>query len=620
MPCCISDDEALVPEAGSRLRGLALAISRELSNVRANAAAAHQSVEALSCTEVTSARCDEDHSEASARIITASLLADVSAAEARKTAALETEAVCVDAALELADSTDSDPGARDALREFLSTHLSVPVESADIRVIAAGTFPICAHRARVAAPATLGASDLYFRRADRLRAAPGQALIEIALAPGAITAADLLRFPEDVAVALSSLAPHIRVVAALSTYVADTGAVEGVPLPVIVALSDSGKALAVSADLSVAAQSSCAFAVVASVTAFGRALIMHGAGGAADAVSSLPAAVPVVVGRAMLPPLCIPVAENGERPSYTYMTPAISPEGVLFVPGAQDEVLVFGPDGARLSTLKPPGLLCPCAVAYCVKSHQLFIADENARLVAVDAASGAIRWSVATANEDGSDNISGLAVLPEEGVVIVTSSHNRLLVFRVSDGTPLAQVDDEGFPVYLASDAASGTLFVSHGCAVGAYTWDAAGTTLRPVGEEPSAALRHVAGDATNFRPIAVVPATHGFPACLVAAVYNSPASPVRVMSLPDFKLIGECVLRGEPDQDHAEAAAGLAIIGLAADPSGTALAVNDGTCDFVRVVAWPPAEIAGALAAASSMKQEIAADSPDAEDQCISS
>ena len=602
MSCCISDDSAVPIEPVARLRGLAFAISRELSNVCANAAAAHQCIDALACTDMSSAGDDEDHSEDSARIITAALHADVSAAEARKTAALETEAVCVDAALELADSMDSDPGARDALREFLSTHVSAPVESADIRVVAAGVSLICAHRARVAAPAALGASDVCFRRPSRLRAAPGQALVEITLAPGAIAAASFLRYPEDAAAALSSLAPHIRVVAALSTYAADTGAVKGVPLPVTVALSSSGMSLTVSADLSEATTSSCAFAIVASVAAFGQALCMHGAGGDAEAASTLPAAVPVAVSRAMLPPLCVPVAEDGERPSFTYMTPAISPEGILLVPGAHNDVLFFGPDGARLSALKLPGL-CPCAVAYCAKSRLLIIADENARLVAADEVSGAIRWSVTTANEEDAD-ISGLAVLPDEGVVVATSSHSRLLVFRISDGTPLAGVDDEGFPVYLASDAASGTLFVSHGCAVGAYTWDAASATLWPLGEELSDALRVAAGDAANFRPIAVVPATHSFPACLVAAVYNSPASPVRVISLPDFKLIGECVLRGEPDQHHAEVPAALAIIGLAADPSGTALAVFDSTCEFVRVVTWPPEEIAGALAAAFSSTQ----------------
>ena len=601
IPCFV--EGSVISDPGTiraRLVDLASSISRELSNVCANAAAAHQCIDALACTDLSSAGDDEDHSEASARIITAALHADVSAVEARKTSALETEAVCVDAVLELADSMDSDAAARDTLLEFVSTHASVPVETADIRVVSAHASPMCAHSARVVAPTTLGASDVCVRRCNRVHAGPSQVLFEIAIAPGAVAALDLWKYPADAAVAMGSLARHIRVVAALSSCEADAAAarVRGVPLPVAVALSSSGKALAVSADLSAAKQSGCAFVIVATLSAFGQALLVQEAAGDTATTSLLlPIAIPVMVKCAMLPPICFPLSEDDEFPSYTYMTPAITPDGVLFVPGARGKVLVHGPDGAQCPALDPPGLLRPSAVAYCPKTRLLFVADGRCRLLAVDEASGAICWSAADAHEGAAD-MSGLAVLPEEGVVVMASSHSRLLVFRVSDGTPLAVVDDEAFPVYLAADAASGTLFVSHGCAVGAYTWDAAGATLRPVGDESSAALRDAAGEGDNFRPLAVVPAMSGFPACLVAAVYSYPD--LRIISLPDFKLIGEYAL---PDLDSLEDAATPDIAGLAADPSGTALAVYDNAGYVMRIVAWPPADIARALAASSSSK-----------------
>jgi hypothetical protein len=103
-------------------------------------------------------------------------------------------------------------------------------------------------------------------------------------------------------------------------------------------------------------------------------------------------------------------------------TPVITPDGTLYAPkqGSAD-VLVFAADGTPLPPLPLAALglsTSTCSAAFVEAADTLLLADANvaaSKLVAVDAASRAVRWSAAFGGR-----CCGIAVLPAQGVVVVS--------------------------------------------------------------------------------------------------------------------------------------------------------------------------------------------------------
>jgi hypothetical protein len=193
--------------------------------------------------------------------------------------------------------------------------------------------------------------------------------------------------------------------------------------------------------------------------------------------------------------------------------------------------------------------------------------DDSSKLVAVDAASRAVRWSAALA-----DGCSGVAVLSAQGVIAVTSysRHGTLHVHRLSDGVCAASAEAD-HATYVASDPAAGAVYASTWASpfyvVSAFRWDGAALLADGVVE--------AAGTDDDDRPLAVMPPTPGrHTSYLVAGTFGKPT--LRVLSLPDRCLV------------HTHTLKGMELTGLAADPSGTALAVCDRASKAIHVLPWP--------------------------------
>ncbi len=78
-----------------------------------------------------------------------------------------------------------------------------------------------------------------------------------------------------------------------------------------------------------------------------------------------------------------------------------------------------------------------------------------------------------------------------------------------------------------------------------------------------------------NYRPLAMIPPSPGLrTSYLIVGTYGSPT--LNILSLPDRRLV------------HTHTLEGMQITGLAADPSGIALAVCDFRSKAVHVLPWP--------------------------------
>jgi hypothetical protein len=280
----------------------------------------------------------------------------------------------------------------------------------------------------------------------------------------------------------------------------------------------------------------------------------------------LPARLRVIQG--MYAPLVI----TGVANKYV-SSPASTREGTLYAPSNKcTDVLVFSADGTPLPvlTLAALGLSShTISAAFVDDGGTLLLADANdasSKLVAVDAASRAVCWSAALGC-----NCQGVAALPAQGVVVVSApKHAMLHVHRLSDGVRVAS-GDAARSTFVAAYPASGTVYASTGalpsCAVSAFRWD--GTALVAEG------VVEGAGTAGHWRPLAVMPPTPGLhTSYLVVGTYGEPT--LLVLSLPDCRLV------------HTHTLEGMLVTGLAADPSGTALAVCDGASTAIHVLPWP--------------------------------
>ena len=131
-------------------------------------------------------------------------------------------------------------------------------------------------------------------------------------------------------------------------------------------------------------------------------------------------------------------------------------------------------------------------------------------------------------------------------------------------------------PTYVAADTASATVYVSTRdpdseeddvFSVSAFRWDGAALVAEGVVE--------AAGGSGMSRPLAVVPPAPGqCTSYLVVGILGF--ANLRVLSLPDRRLV------------HTLKLEGMQVAGLAADPSGTALAVCEFTSKAIHVLPWP--------------------------------
>jgi hypothetical protein len=196
-----------------------------------------------------------------------------------------------------------------------------------------------------------------------------------------------------------------------------------------------------------------------------------------------------------------------------------------------------------------------------------------------------VRWSQFL----GSGLCQDIAVLPAQdrhlslhqgpnlGAIAVTSDYDnsRLCAHRLFDGSSIARVNAKE-PTFLAADSASATVYASTHASthasphtqVTAFHWD--GTELL---------FDDIIDVATEVHalPLAVVPPNFRLgirTSFLVVGGRNTPT--LHVFSLPDRRLV------------HVHELEQMKVRGLAADPSGTALAICDGATKAIHVLTWP--------------------------------
>jgi hypothetical protein len=500
------------------------------------------------------------------------LLAKVTTAESAKITALERELERLDAALErtrrehaaareaLTSKSDDEIAALaatltaslDGIDALLVTLPHGPVEPSLLRLeLDKGALMSSIRTAgTVLAPRGVHAADVLVRGL-LLRVHPGRPLqFELALSKDYPC-----RAPAELEAAAASLAFHARVCVSL-----ETGA-ELEPLQATLTPAAGGGSVV---SVSVAIPESAgrgAEVVVSSVTVTGQPVTRG---------QVLPERLPAI--RGMHTPLLI----AGAISQAFGCVPVISLEGTLYVPQSDSPVvLAFAADGMPFPSilLAALGLSANtrCA-AFVEATGTLLLADTNrdsSKLVAVDAASRAVRWSTALQYD-----CHGIAVLPVQGMVVVSDSiQNKLHVHRLSDGVRVASAKATS-PKYVAADPASGTVYASshiyeEACTVSAFRWD--GAALVAEGGVEAGFADH----SGTQRPLAVMSPTLGRHTSYLI-VGTAWTSTLCVMSLPDRRLV------------HTHTLEGMLVTGLAAHPSGTALAVCDYASKAIHVLSWP--------------------------------
>jgi hypothetical protein len=294
-------------------------------------------------------------------------------------------------------------------------------------------------------------------------------------------------------------------------------------------------------------------------------LLIHGISAAGQPLTlegTLPAELVVVTG--MLAPLRL----EGAASEYS-STAAITSAATLYAPRIDSpDVLVFSADGTPLPSLPVASIGLSentRFAAFDEATSTLLLADAKSttsKLVAVDELSRTVRWSTGL-----EDSCLGLAVLPAQGLVVTSDySSDELRVHRLADGT-LVDSQTAADPKFISSDPVTSSIYVSAHHKVCSFRWST--KKLLPGG------FVEAAGNTGHYRPLAVVPATPGkHTSYLVVGTYG--AALLLVLSLPDCRLV------------HTHALEGLEVMGLAADPSGTTLAVCDRASKAVHVLMWP--------------------------------
>ena len=480
------------------------------------------------------------------------LLAKVSAAESAKASALERELERIDEALErlrrehaAAREAALGEGDADDLTSALAAELSARLDSVDALLATLPHGPVEPSLLRV--ELDVGAAVVALRTAGTMLAPCGVRADDVVVRrlPTSVCPGRTLRFelavsddyprraPAELEVAAASLAFHARLTVSLVC-----GAESPQPLQATLAPATAGS-VAVTVAIP---EGTCidAEVVVSGVTLAGQAVT----GGQA-----LPGRLRVIAG------IQAPLRLEGAVAAYSSSAPFITPDGTLYAPkhGSPD-VLVFAADGTPLPPLPLAALglsTSTASAAFVEATGMLLLADANgiaSKLVAVDAASRAVRWSAALGG-----GCYSIAVLPAQSVVVVGDFGTRELhTLHLSDGTRMASANAD-WPTFVVADPALATVYVSTLYQVSAFRWDGAALVAEGVVE--------AAGATRNDRPLAVVPPAPGQRTSYLV-VGTGLSSTLRVLSLPDRRLV------------HTHELKGMGVLGLAGDPSGTTLVV----------------------------------------------
>ena len=298
--------------------------------------------------------------------------------------------------------------------------------------------------------------------------------------------------------------------------------------------------------------------------------------GASLAAASLPATVNVIRGV-----LANAILMNDDTVFALPTTPCISSSGAVYAPMYGSPCMaMFDADGFTMpsipvSRLGLSGRMCWSAVVD-VPEPILLLADSNghghsSQLVAVHPTTFASIWVAEPGGTHVTHNCSGIAVLPQHGVVIA-ADHFSLHAHRLDSGVcehSLSLKPNTCF--YLASHHSTGVVFCGDYYSPRVWSW----LFEARVGFVARGLVASLDTEGSKPSILAVMPAAHGSGSShLIVGTCDGPQ--LRVLSLPDLVLV------------HTHTLEGMGITGLAADPNGEAIAVCDTETNAIHVLAWP--------------------------------
>jgi hypothetical protein len=266
-------------------------------------------------------------------------------------------------------------------------------------------------------------------------------------------------------------------------------------------------------------------------------------------------------------------------------TVAVSRDGAVYVPQseAMPTLLVFNASGDVLQ-LEVPGLGDKANTAVIDDQTNTLLVVENlghgkmSSMFAIDLYTRALRWTV-----PGLHYSWGAAVLsdgPYSGctpVVVVAAtalgeSPHALPVFRVSDGVRVSdKVLNPRQPICLAADQARDVVYVAMNNSYVVYAFDWNGSVLSERG-----LVRAAGVGGKHSRHLAVMPPASVESSASYLIIGSYKTSELLVLSLPSEELV------------HTHRLSGISVVGLGADPYGTALIVCDSKTNRVHSLPWP--------------------------------
>lgn len=559
--------DAGAPNADAYLCHLGRSIGDALQTVPVHAEAARAQLRSVRAAlhSAVDARCDE-------------LEGRITAAESAKATALERELCAVDAVLELlraerGAAAEAAESLGDADLEARHAELTARLEAAEARLL---TLPTS-----VVEPAYIGLeADLTVLMAS----IPDFGQV---VAPRAITAAGLsLEPPASFVRPGDSARLRFRV---LDAQLASQSAAE-----LEVSLRAAAAATRVEATLDYPGAAPQPLDADVSVDIPGRCVVVS-VGTPLDApviayvsVGSVTVSGQRVAGAEPLRILVRPGVRSPFRLQWSEdaiaLSVCISKAGHVFVTQANSMgVSVFDGDGSPLSGMPAAGLNLSADIRWSAFAHSatatLLLADDigkDSTLVAVDPMTRVVRWQTHPHSLRGCYGVAGL---PGHDLCIVASSGNQtLFAHRLSDGSRVGNIVVRGLSGRISADPTTGVIFGD------AFNVNDEGNETHLVYRaswNPDSGLVEediveASGDKVCLgRLVAVVPPAPG--KRVSHLVVGSVARPeLLVLALPDETLV------------HTHTLAGMAVVELAADPWGEALAVIDGESKALHVLSWP--------------------------------
>ena len=327
----------------------------------------------------------------------------------------------------------------------------------------------------------------------------------------------------------------------------------------------SGKGYEVIASLSLPHAAACGDnVIIESIELAGHPISAH-----------LPARVPVVDCVGLSAPLRI--SPPGAHALYDDFSFCLSESGTFYIArgaGRSSSTLhLLSPDGIELREPIVVPIRCD-SIAVDSTNDALYVGlkDDSAwggPVVAIDGASGSIRWRSATRVM----TCWSIAVMSRAGLVIAASSHcGKLHVLRASDGESLASVKANQ-PLFVAVDEASSFVFsATTSLAVQVFQWT--GATLEIVQTIRQTDRTVVGCFHMSTHVLAVVPPVRGkSTAHLVVGSFNG--HHVTVFSLPSLSFVFETDVP-------------CTIYGATADATGTSLVLKVSVKGELEAIAWP--------------------------------